>query len=159
MLSVLLKIFLSSHNLPWDFILNGLLTLDTRSIISKFRSLASQDPSLTLNNILFRQIIKSYIKQAWNYPTDLKGKFDGLFKLQTPDLYDGNSHLEYYNFYYQYKDHFETTGVKRYKRVFLRQISWKVISLTISNNLKPAANAPNLPLYPRKNLWSFCRKA
>lgn len=42
---------------------------------------------------------------------------DRLPKVQNPDLYYSNLHIECYYFHRQYKDHFETTGAKGYKRV------------------------------------------
>ncbi len=44
-------------------------------------------------------------------------KTDRLLKSRNPDLYNGNSYMEYYYFCQQCKDHFEFTGSLGHKRV------------------------------------------
>lgn len=52
---------------------------------------------------------------------NLRDNSDGSLKSQNADLYYGQLHKEYYDFYQQYKDHFE----------FFRSLGHKSIPFTI----------------------------
>lgn len=84
--------------------------MDTESNTSRSLTLALQDLCPMFNNVVFRQIIESYIKQARDFLTGPKRKSDKLLKPPNRNIYYSNSCLKYYYFCHQYKDYFEAVS-------------------------------------------------
>lgn len=55
-------------------------------------------PKPTPTNVLFKLLIKTYIKLACKHPASFKNDFNRFFKSQNPDLYYGKSYITYYYF-------------------------------------------------------------
>lgn len=68
------------QNLPQGSASNKFTTVDTGSTTSRLLALAIQESSHAPKNVLFRQIIKSCIKQARDYSIGPRGKSDRSLK-------------------------------------------------------------------------------
>ena len=64
---------------------------------------------------ILQKILKTVLK-AQAPPSD--GSCKKSFKARLPNIYHGKSHIEYYNFYQQYKNHFATAKAKGLNHIF-----------------------------------------
>lgn len=72
----------------------------------------------TPTNVLFRQLIKTYIKQAQDQIlADPRDNINRFSKPKNLGLYYGNSHIKSYYFYQHCKDYFKTAGAQGNKYI------------------------------------------
>lgn len=82
---------------------------------------APQDsaPKPALTNVLFKQLIKTCIRQTQNkdYPASPRDNTDKCLKPKNPDLYYVNLYIKYYYFCQQCENHFEIVGLLGHKHI------------------------------------------
>ena len=70
------------------------------------------------DNKLFKRFMKAYLEAQVPSQTEVDPKpRKQPLKARFPDLYYGNSHMDYYQFCPQCKNHFETAGAKGPNRI------------------------------------------
>lgn len=151
------------HKNPKDrFII--LSNLDKFFILSKANTQENTTPSKTSSNfglltlvspisdlglllpIDFEPFIKTFIKMTKNQDsftvsTTVREKaFNNLLNARNPYLYYGNSHIEYYYFCQNSKDHLKVAGAKNYRWVPFISYFLKKRSLFTSNSTKVGLN-------------------
>ena len=73
-------------------------------------------PAPAATDELFKQFMKAYLEAKTPAPVLAEPQGQPL-KARFPDLYYGNSHMDYYCFCQQCEDHFETAGATRPNRI------------------------------------------
>ena len=95
-----------------------IFALPDASVAAPSLALALTATTPSSDNELFKQFIKAYLKAQVPGQTKVDRKpRKQAFKAQFPNLYYGNSPMDYYQFCQQCEDYFETAGAKGPNRI------------------------------------------